>query len=113
MLMFQDRSIFAEPTYLDWHSEGKNTRICDRVFNLSTDPASNAGEMAEISVSHKFEGTGSPLDADLYYVLRRGDSGPYVYVVLSSSREGDGSGRRSDPLGEPPKRQGVRHDQPR
>jgi len=80
-LRYNSTSILAEPTYLDWVSGGNN-HIRNGVFAVVTSPATNDGALAEISISQKFSGQGSPFDVDLHYVLRRGDSGLYSFVVF-------------------------------
>jgi rhamnogalacturonan endolyase len=82
-LLYRQTKILAEPTYLDWISGGNN-HISKGEFSVVVDPSGNDGEMAEVEISQKYAPGGrSPFDVELHYVLRRGDSGPYVFVVFS------------------------------
>jgi rhamnogalacturonan endolyase len=75
-------SILAEPGYLDWIGP-KNNHLARGAFAVVTDPAKNAGAMAEVSVTQNFAGGPSPFDVEIHYVLRRGDSGPYCFVIFT------------------------------
>jgi len=98
-LLYRNQSLLASPGYLNWHAEadedaenddgdGKKdnsstfTRIRSGDFRVTTDPATNAGALADVCISQKFSGKGAPFDVELHYVLRRGDSGFYEYVIF-------------------------------
>jgi rhamnogalacturonan endolyase len=81
-LKYDGLSILAEPGYLDWVGP-RNNHIARGAFTVVTNPADNAGEMAEVRVAQKFAGGPSPFDVEIHYVLRRGDSGPYCFVIFS------------------------------
>jgi len=81
-LRYRGASILASPGYLDWVAS-RNYHIQRGVCTLITDPSENGGAMAEISIVQKYAGTGFPFDVEIHYVLRRGDSGPYVFVIFS------------------------------
>jgi rhamnogalacturonan endolyase len=85
-LKYGSTSILAEPGYLDWVSGGNN-HIANGSFAVVSDPAGNGGEMAEASITRKYAGQGSPFDVELHYVLRRGESGPYCFVVFHHAKE--------------------------
>ena len=63
------------------------------VNSLSIDPATNGGERGEVSIKGKSNGTftmtrsapggGTMVDIEIRYSLGRGDSGIYVYSILS------------------------------
>jgi rhamnogalacturonan endolyase len=74
-------SILSQPAYLDWHT-GVNNHIRAGETGLRVDPAENGGEMAEISISQKYSGSGAAFDVELHYVLRRGDTGFYAFAVF-------------------------------
>jgi rhamnogalacturonan endolyase len=80
-LKYNGTSILAEPGYLDWVADG-NHHIGGGQFAVVVSPTANNGGMAEVSILQKFNGQGSPFDVDLHYVLGRGDSGLYCFVVL-------------------------------
>jgi rhamnogalacturonan endolyase len=75
-------SLLSRPAYLDWHT-GVNNHIVAGQFSLRADPAKNGGEMAEVTITQKYSGSGEAFDVELHYVLRRGDSGFYAYVVFN------------------------------
>ena len=98
-LIYRGQSLLASPGYLNWHAEadedadndedaGKKannstyTRIRSGEFSITVNPANNEGNMADACISQKFSGKGAPFDVELHYVLRRGDSGFYEYVVF-------------------------------
>jgi rhamnogalacturonan endolyase len=80
-LKYGSTNILAEPGYFDWVAGG-NHHIANGIFTVVTDPQSNDGAMAEVSVAEKFAGQGSPFDEEIHFVLRQGDSGPYCYVIF-------------------------------
>jgi len=80
-LKYNSNNILAEPGYLDWVDNG-NKHIGNGVFAVVRDPGQNDGNLAEVSVSQKFNGQGSPFDAEIHYVLRRGESGLYSFVIF-------------------------------
>ena len=78
---YHGASLLAEPGYLDWQSGGNN-HLHGAQFRVVTNPATNGGALAEISVNQKWDGKRSPFDVEQHFVLRRGDSGCYVFVVF-------------------------------
>ena len=78
---YQGHSLLAEPGYLDWVAP-KNNHLHDATFTVVTDPASNHGDLAEISIAQSGAGQPAPFDVDLHLVLRRGDSGYYAFAVF-------------------------------
>jgi rhamnogalacturonan endolyase len=82
---YNNISVLAEPGYLDWVGNG-NHHIANGVLSVTTDPASNDGAMADIAVTQKYNPTGpnasAPFDAEIHYVLRRGETGLYCYVIF-------------------------------
>lgn len=80
-LHYQGFSVLSRPAYLDWHT-GVNNHIRDGQFSLRTDPRSNGGEMAEVSIAQKYSGHGAAFDVELHHILRRGDSGFYSFAVF-------------------------------
>jgi rhamnogalacturonan endolyase len=79
--------IFAEPGYLDWISGGNN-HIGNGEFAVVADPQKNGGEMCEVSITQKYAPDAkSSFDVELHYVLRRGDSGLYCFVVFSHAKD--------------------------
>lgn len=109
VLTYHGQSLLESPGYLNWHAvadeekedddeKGNNstfTWIRSGQFGITTDPATNAGEMADISVGQKFSGQGAPFDVELHYVLRKGDSGYYEYVIFRH-QQGYPQGRLAD-----------------
>jgi len=85
-LNYRDFSVLSQPAYLDWHT-GVNNHIVAGEFALRVDPAKNSGDMAEVSIAQKYSGTGAAFDVALHYVLRRGESGFYAYVVFSHPQD--------------------------
>jgi rhamnogalacturonan endolyase len=86
-LKYGSVSILAEPGYLDWISGGNN-HIGNGEFAVVTDPQKNGGEMCEVSITQKYAPGGkSPFDVELHYVLLRGDSGLYSFVVFSHAKD--------------------------
>lgn len=80
--------LFAEPGYLDWHAAGGYTRINGAVFSVVCDPASNRGEMAEVCIAQSGAGNArSPVDVELHYVLRRGESGLNCFAVFTHHKD--------------------------
>jgi len=80
-LKYHGTAILAEPGYLDWVANG-NHHIDGGRFTVVTDPGTNDGAMAEVSITQPFAGQGAAFDVEMHYILRRGESGPYCFVVL-------------------------------
>jgi rhamnogalacturonan endolyase len=80
-LKYHGTSILAEPGYLDWVANG-NQHIGAGRFTVVSDPAANNGDSAEISIAQIFAGQGAPFDVEMHYILRRGESGLYCFVVF-------------------------------
>jgi rhamnogalacturonan endolyase len=80
-LKYRNTSILAEAGYLDWVANGNN-HISSGHFTVVTDPAQTGGDMAEVSIAQLFTGQGAAFDVEMHYILRRGESGPYCFVVL-------------------------------
>jgi len=78
---YQGASLLAEPGYLDWQS-GRDQHLHDAQFRVVANPATNGGALAEVSVEQTWNGQLSPFDVEQHLVLRRGDSGCYVFVVF-------------------------------
>jgi len=93
-------SVLGGKCGLNWHAldeedmkaaeqgEGKDnnesySKITAGRFGVHVDPTANGGEMADVSMTQKFSGSGAPFDVELHYVLRRGDSGFYNYLIFS------------------------------
>ncbi len=85
-LKYAGATILAEPGYLDWVGP-KNNHIARGNYALVTNPSTNAGSMAEVSVTQKYSAGPSPFDVEIHYVLRRADSGPYCFVVFTHHKE--------------------------
>ena len=83
---YDSTAILAEPGYLDWVGGG-NHHIDNGRFAVVSDPAANGGDTAEVSITQKYAGLGSPFDVELHYVLRRSDSGLYCFVVFHHAKE--------------------------
>lgn len=96
-LVYRDESLLASPGYLNWHAEADEesgdgdekkdnsatyTKIRSGIFRVATDPAANDGDLVDIAIAQKFSGRGAPFDVELHYVLRRGESGVYEYVIF-------------------------------
>jgi len=79
---YQGKSIIAEPAYLDWNN-GQDFHLGNARYALRADPRQNGGDLAEVVIAEKFNGTGPALDIALHYILRRGDSGFYTYAVFN------------------------------
>jgi len=84
-VIYHNKSILASPGYLDWVADGNHH--LQGTYTLCVDPASNHGDMAEISISQKYAGTGYPMDVEFHYVMRRGDSGFYNFAVFTHPAE--------------------------
>lgn len=81
-LKYDGKAILAEPGYLDWVGGGNN-HISRGKFKL----VASTPEMAEVSVSQAYtSGAKSPFDAELHYVLRRGDAGPHVFAIFGHGK---------------------------
>jgi rhamnogalacturonan endolyase len=96
-LKFGGRSLLASPGYLNWHAGDDDTdfddhnstygRITQGRFELTTDPAANGGELAEITIAHRHDDDALPFDLELHYVLRRGQPGFYAFVVFNHPKD--------------------------
>lgn len=85
-LRYRDTDILSEPGYFDWVTT-RNNHLKDGAFSVVTDPTSNGGASAEISIAQAYKGRGAALDVELHYVLRRGESGVRVFAVFHHPKE--------------------------
>lgn len=92
-LRYRGESMLASPGYLNWHAGDEDAdfkdkhstfgRITQGEFRLKVDPAANDGDLAEVCITARQNGGNLPFDLELHYVLRRGDSGFYAFVVFA------------------------------
>ncbi|MFT3868311.1 MAG: polysaccharide lyase family protein [Nibricoccus sp.] len=92
-LEYRGISLLESPGYLNWHAGDEDAdfkdhhstygRIAAGEFQLKVDPASNDGALAEVCITARQQGENLPFDLELHYVLRRGDSGFYAFVVFA------------------------------
>jgi rhamnogalacturonan endolyase len=80
-LRYRGQSVLSGPAYLDWHT-GVNNHLRNGQLELRVDPATNGGQMAEVSITQRHAGSSEAFDVELHHVLRRGDSGFYSYAVF-------------------------------
>jgi rhamnogalacturonan endolyase len=86
-LRYAGRDILESPGYLDWQSGGDN-HLHEGTFSVVTDPATNGGALAEVSILQRGSGNArSPFDVELHYLLRRGESGVDCFAIFSHSKE--------------------------
>lgn len=92
-VVYQGTSVLASPAYLNWHAGDEDTDFKDHQstygkikagrFNVVVDPKTNNGESAEVSITQTPSDASQPFGLELHYVLRRGVSGLYAFVVFS------------------------------
>jgi len=95
-VVYNGISMLASPGYLNWHAGDEDSdfkdhgstygRIGNGQFSIVADPASNGGELVEISIGQKALGPNQPFGVELHYVLRRGESGLYAFVVFTHEK---------------------------
>ena len=96
-LEYWGASLLADPGYLNWHAGDEDADFTDKsstsgqiangAFQLKADPAVNYGDQAEVCIASLRQGENQPFDLELHYVLRRGDSGFYAFVVFAHEKD--------------------------
>ena len=99
-VIYQGVSVLASPGYLNWHAGDEDAdfkdhqstygRISNGQFSVVVSPATNGGESAEICIAQDALGATQPFGVELHYVLRRGESGLYAFVVFSHEKSQPG-----------------------
>ncbi len=89
-LEYKSISLTSREAYIDWVAGGNHHIRGD--FSVKVDPGTSGGEMAEVVVRQKYDGTNFPMDVEVHHVLRRGESGLYTFVIFSHKKGYPASG---------------------
>ncbi len=82
-LQLGDRSLLAEPAYLDWQ-DGKQRRLSSATLEIRADPAKAPDGRAELAFLQPWSRSAAAdaLDVELHYVLRPGERALRMFVVF-------------------------------
>ncbi|HSV27440.1 MAG TPA: polysaccharide lyase family protein, partial [Sedimentisphaerales bacterium] len=70
----------VDHAYWDWNGTGGYERF-GRFGRYSYELIRHDNELVEVSFRREYDGRGLPIDVDVRYVLRSGDSGVYVFAI--------------------------------
>jgi rhamnogalacturonan endolyase len=95
-IVYDGKSVLASRGYLNLHAGDEDAdfkdhastygRLHEAACTVFVDPRANGGELADLCVAQKDLGGDEPFGVELHYVLRRGVSGLYAYLVLSHDK---------------------------
>lgn len=89
---YRGQAMLSSPAYLNLHAgdedadfkdhENTYTRLHAAQFRIAEDPTSNHGQAAELVITQPATES-TPFQLELHYVMRRGVSGLYTYLLIS------------------------------